>query len=398
MGSLDRAAPFFGRERRSNPLEAPQRFRAAAERDRSGASRRARRSRPSRSRARIRRIVTRPRASLRSRSSGASASRPRRTSAIGSSRSRTERSRSAPSASRKSKARPPIYFRAASRLRSRRFRRSNPCRKRRSFRASRFRNRLRRGARVARCSASALRSHRSSSAGPIVFAATSRRNAPDPSPSSASPHPRQLPLAPLVSASASATTSAATIATLGQTLSRPFPSRQPQPPHAHPSRPARPPPRRPPPKIATRPTRSTRAVTKSGNQNACKLGSMRVALSLFGVVLSASHAALADTKAECVAASEKAQQLRDDRKLIEARDQFLACARDACPAAVKKDCADQIADVNKRTPSVVVRQRERQKRTRPRRGSRDRRRRRAHRSARWPLDSAEPRRSHDYRL
>lgn len=64
--------------------------------------------------------------------------------------------------------------------------------------------------------------------------------------------------------------------------------------------------------------------------------------------------ARADATADCVSASEKGQQLRDDHKLLEAREQFLACARDTCPGAVKKDCADQVAEVDKRTPSVVV--------------------------------------------
>ena len=66
-------------------------------------------------------------------------------------------------------------------------------------------------------------------------------------------------------------------------------------------------------------------------------------------------AAHADDKADCVTASEKAQSLRDDRKFIKAREQFLTCARDVCPAAVKKDCGDQVADLDKRMPSVVVR-------------------------------------------
>jgi hypothetical protein len=73
------------------------------------------------------------------------------------------------------------------------------------------------------------------------------------------------------------------------------------------------------------------------------------------IALLASSSAFADAKSECVAASEKAQQLRDDRKLLQAHEQFLACARDVCPGAVKKDCADQVADLVKRTPSVVVR-------------------------------------------
>lgn len=68
-----------------------------------------------------------------------------------------------------------------------------------------------------------------------------------------------------------------------------------------------------------------------------------------------AHTARADDKADCVTASEKAQSLRDDHKFLKAREQFLACARDVCPAAVKKDCADQVADLDKRTPTVVVR-------------------------------------------
>jgi len=72
-------------------------------------------------------------------------------------------------------------------------------------------------------------------------------------------------------------------------------------------------------------------------------------------VVSFAAPALADDKAECVGASEKAQSLRDEHKLLKAREQFLACARDVCPPAVKKDCADQVAELDKRTPTVVVR-------------------------------------------
>ena len=82
---------------------------------------------------------------------------------------------------------------------------------------------------------------------------------------------------------------------------------------------------------------------------------LRIALlgSVVAASITASAPARADEKAACIAASEKAQSLRDDRKLIKAREQFLACARDVCPAAIKKDCADQVADVTRRTPSVV---------------------------------------------
>ena len=61
-----------------------------------------------------------------------------------------------------------------------------------------------------------------------------------------------------------------------------------------------------------------------------------------------------DTKQACVDASEKGQSLRDDHKLRAAREAFLACARDACPGPLKKDCADWLASVDKLMPSVMI--------------------------------------------
>lgn len=65
--------------------------------------------------------------------------------------------------------------------------------------------------------------------------------------------------------------------------------------------------------------------------------------------------AIADDKTECIAASEKAQQLRDEHKLTKAREALLACGRDVCPGPVRKDCAEQLADLEKKMPSVVIR-------------------------------------------
>ncbi|CAN5335440.1 hypothetical protein BH09MYX1_BH09MYX1_17270 [soil metagenome] len=65
--------------------------------------------------------------------------------------------------------------------------------------------------------------------------------------------------------------------------------------------------------------------------------------------------AFADDKAECIAASEKAQSLRDEKKFTQTREQLLVCGRDACPAVIKKDCAEQLVDLDKKIPSVVVR-------------------------------------------
>jgi hypothetical protein len=78
-----------------------------------------------------------------------------------------------------------------------------------------------------------------------------------------------------------------------------------------------------------------------------------------GIVLLASTfagtPARADTKQVCVAASSDGQALRDAAKLQEARDRFLACARDACPSIVRKYCAEWLTDVERRIPSAVFR-------------------------------------------
>jgi hypothetical protein len=62
-----------------------------------------------------------------------------------------------------------------------------------------------------------------------------------------------------------------------------------------------------------------------------------------------------DAKRRCVAASTEGQALRDGTKLTQARDRFLACARDECPAVVRKYCAEWLGDVEKKLPTVVLR-------------------------------------------
>ncbi len=75
-------------------------------------------------------------------------------------------------------------------------------------------------------------------------------------------------------------------------------------------------------------------------------------LALPTVMLAPSVAAAAD-KAACVAASDSAQGLRSAMKLREARKQLLVCVQDDCPAVVKKDCGDWLAEVDKAIPTVV---------------------------------------------
>jgi hypothetical protein len=62
-----------------------------------------------------------------------------------------------------------------------------------------------------------------------------------------------------------------------------------------------------------------------------------------------------DTIRVCIAASTDGQTLRKAGKLLGAREQMIACARDACPSIVRSHCARWLAEVDAAIPSVVVR-------------------------------------------
>jgi hypothetical protein len=78
-----------------------------------------------------------------------------------------------------------------------------------------------------------------------------------------------------------------------------------------------------------------------------------LALTALAVALAAAPAR-ADTVDACLRAADEGQALRDQGKLTEARERFLACSRDACPGMVRADCAGWLADVSARLPSVVL--------------------------------------------
>jgi hypothetical protein len=67
----------------------------------------------------------------------------------------------------------------------------------------------------------------------------------------------------------------------------------------------------------------------------------------------AAHAE--DVKRACVDASTLGQTNRNAAHLLEAREQFLVCSRDACPAVVRDSCARWLAEVEELTPSIVIR-------------------------------------------
>lgn len=62
---------------------------------------------------------------------------------------------------------------------------------------------------------------------------------------------------------------------------------------------------------------------------------------------------------KCADASEQAQKLRDDQKLMSAREQLMICVRDACPAIIRKDCTEWLASLEGDLPSIVLQARDR---------------------------------------
>ncbi len=67
-----------------------------------------------------------------------------------------------------------------------------------------------------------------------------------------------------------------------------------------------------------------------------------------------AEAVAQEQKQQCIAASERAQQLRIDGKLVEAQKQLVECAAAACPGAVRADCAAWLTQVNALMPSIVL--------------------------------------------
>ena len=70
--------------------------------------------------------------------------------------------------------------------------------------------------------------------------------------------------------------------------------------------------------------------------------------------LTVSRSARADELATCVKASEVGQSLRDEGKYLRAREKFLVCSRDVCPAVVRRDCVGWLTEVDTSLPSVVI--------------------------------------------
>src|SRR5258708_4875735 len=90
----------------------------------------------------------------------------------------------------------------------------------------------------------------------------------------------------------------------------------------------------------------------------CPRGSSLVALLCAAASLVATVSAGADDKRACVDAHSLSQRLRRKGRLRDARQTLLKCSTTSCPAAVVKDCAIWLNEVDAEMPSVVVKARD----------------------------------------
>jgi hypothetical protein len=65
------------------------------------------------------------------------------------------------------------------------------------------------------------------------------------------------------------------------------------------------------------------------------------------------HARADGAAAECVANAEQGQKLQGQGRLLEAKEKFLACGRDACPKVIRTDCTTFEGQVEAALPSIV---------------------------------------------
>jgi len=78
------------------------------------------------------------------------------------------------------------------------------------------------------------------------------------------------------------------------------------------------------------------------------------AVAATATLLGLETAARADEREACAAAADQAQQSRDEGKYRRARDAMLVCARDVCPAPIKRDCLEWLTQLESIAPTVVL--------------------------------------------
>jgi hypothetical protein len=79
-----------------------------------------------------------------------------------------------------------------------------------------------------------------------------------------------------------------------------------------------------------------------------------VGLGAAAIVAITTPARSADTKTDCINASERGQQLRDDGKYRSALAAFQTCSSETCPRVVSRLCAQWAHDLDLNMPTIVV--------------------------------------------
>lgn len=79
-----------------------------------------------------------------------------------------------------------------------------------------------------------------------------------------------------------------------------------------------------------------------------------VFVSLASAAPPATKASSPAAKQVCVAAHEEAQRLRLQKKLHAARESYVACARPECPVVLRKECSEQLDQVQEAAPTIVL--------------------------------------------
>lgn len=67
-----------------------------------------------------------------------------------------------------------------------------------------------------------------------------------------------------------------------------------------------------------------------------------------------SDPSVANKKAECVAALDKAQASKASRKLVDARASYVTCSHEACPDMIREDCSKGLREVDESLPSITL--------------------------------------------
>jgi len=78
------------------------------------------------------------------------------------------------------------------------------------------------------------------------------------------------------------------------------------------------------------------------------------ALAATAALLGSETVARADERETCASAADQAQQSRDEGKYRRAREQLLICARDVCPAPIKRDCLDWLSQLEGVASTIVL--------------------------------------------